>query len=98
MFKKIKNILLYIFCCFLTIHYLSPASFAQKGLKVEKVDGVMVVSNPKTPIPKNGLNKRIVFKEELSIGVIEGDESIINAGAEMKDPPEQIDSYFADYV
>jgi hypothetical protein len=75
MLKKIYNFLLLIFCCLLSIHCFSISSFAQKGFKVEKVDGVIVVSNPEKPIPKNGLKKRIVFKEELSIGEIEGDEN-----------------------
>ena len=33
-----------------------------------------VISNPKTPVPPVGKRKRLVFKEELSIGVREGDE------------------------
>jgi hypothetical protein len=57
------------------IHYFSTTALAQKGFKIEKKDGVIIVSNPKKPIPKNGLKKRIVFKEELSIGAIEGEES-----------------------
>jgi len=36
---------------------------------------VKIISNPKTPSPKNGVKIRIVFKEELSIGVEEGDEN-----------------------
>jgi hypothetical protein len=75
MLKKIHNFLLLIFCCVLSIHCFSIGAFAQKGFKIEKVNSVTVVSNPKNPIPKNGLKKRIVFKEELSIGVIEGDEN-----------------------
>lgn len=35
---------------------------------------VEVVSNPKTPVPPAGQRKRLVLKEELSIGVREGDE------------------------
>jgi hypothetical protein len=57
------------------MHYFSTTALAQKGFKIEKKDGVIIVSNPKKPIPKNGLKKRIVFKEELSIGVIEGEEN-----------------------
>ncbi len=75
MLKKIYNLSLLIFCCLLALHCFSVSAFAQKGFKIEQVDGVTVVSNPKNPIPKNGLKKRIVFKEELSIGEIEGDEN-----------------------
>jgi hypothetical protein len=35
---------------------------------------VIIVSNPKNPQPENGIPIRIVFKEELSIGVEEGEE------------------------
>jgi hypothetical protein len=35
---------------------------------------VETVSNPKTPVPPVGHRKRLVFKEELSIGMKEGDE------------------------
>ncbi len=36
---------------------------------------VVVVSNPKGPIYKNGLKMRIVFEEDLSIGEIQGDDN-----------------------
>jgi len=36
--------------------------------------GVEVISNPKTPVLPPGQRKRLVFKEELSIGEREGDE------------------------
>ena len=36
---------------------------------------VEVISNPKTPVPPVGKRKRLVFKEELSIGQKEGDEN-----------------------
>jgi len=40
-------------------------------------DDVTIVSNPKTPCPKNGIPIRIEFEEELSIGVEEGNEEYI---------------------
>jgi hypothetical protein len=49
-------------------------------LKIKKEGDVEVVSNPKHPIPKNGLEKRIVFDEELSIGQVEGDENYMFSG------------------
>ena len=49
------------------ISIINMNAIAQEDFKVEKVDGVTIVSNPKKPIPRNGLKKRIVFKEELSI-------------------------------
>jgi hypothetical protein len=41
---------------------------------IQKVGDVEVISNPKHPIPKDGVRKRIVFEEDLSIGVVEGRE------------------------
>ncbi|MGB7296307.1 MAG: 6-bladed beta-propeller [Candidatus Aminicenantales bacterium] len=35
---------------------------------------VKLVSNPKTPVPPPGQRKKLVFKEELSIGQVEGDD------------------------
>jgi 6-bladed beta-propeller len=46
---------------------------ASGPLPPQKPD-VEVVSNPKTPVPPAGKRTRLVFKEELSIGVKEGDE------------------------
>jgi len=38
---------------------------------------VQVISNPKSPRPPDGKRKRIHFKEELTIGVVEGDENYV---------------------
>jgi hypothetical protein len=46
---------------------------ASGPLPPQKPD-VEVVSNPKTPVPPAGKRTRLVLKEELSIGVREGDE------------------------
>jgi hypothetical protein len=70
-----KIILTILFCYILFAEYFSAAIFSQKQFKIEKQGDVTIVSNPKKPIPKNGLKKRIVFKEELSIGEIEGDDN-----------------------
>ena len=43
---------------------------------------VEVISNPKTPVPPPGQRKRLVFKEDLSIGEKEGDENYM-FGSEM---------------
>ena len=39
-----------------------------------KSSDIEVISNPKTPVPEPGKRKRLVFSEELTIGVSEGDE------------------------
>ena len=67
--KALNRILIYLiflFCAISLITYFSIVGYAQEKLKIEKVDGVVVISNPKIPVPKNGSKKRIVFKEDLS--------------------------------
>ena len=61
-----KSISLFFFFTILSLILLGSASypFAQE-----------VKSNPKTPQPENGIPIRIVFEEELSIGVEDGDEN-----------------------
>jgi hypothetical protein len=54
--------------------YSGPGGFAKELKPRQKPDEAVVVSNPKTPVPKNGIPMRIVFKEDLSIGEAEGDE------------------------
>lgn len=56
---------------FIALNYASEETFAQEKAKIQKSDDVVVVANPKTP----ELKMRIVFKEELSVGLIEGDEN-----------------------
>ena len=41
----------------------------------ETQEDVEVISNPKTPLSQKGKRKKLVFKEELTIGEIEGDEN-----------------------
>lgn len=36
---------------------------------------VKIISNPKYPVPPDGKKKKILFEEELAIGVVEGDEN-----------------------
>jgi hypothetical protein len=40
-------------------------------------DKSVVVANPKDPVPPAGQRKRLVFKEELTIGAAEGDENYL---------------------
>jgi hypothetical protein len=56
---------------FIALNYYSKEIFAEEKAKIQKSDDVIVVANPKIP----ELKMRIVFKEELSIGLIEGDEN-----------------------
>jgi len=69
--NKIYSFLVFFIGIFIALNYFSKEIFAEKKVKIQKSDDVVVVANPKTPEFK----MRIVFKEELSIGSIEGDEN-----------------------
>lgn len=55
-------------------------TFGEDLLNIQSSEEVKIISNPKTPSPKNGVKIRIVFEEELSIGVEEGDENYMFGG------------------
>lgn len=95
--KRIFKFLHYVFCFILIINNLLSIAFSEKVFKVEKINDVTVISNPKKPIPKNGLKKRIVFKEVLSIGEIEGDENYMFGGSVMFNTDEEANFYVSDF-
>jgi hypothetical protein len=69
---KICIILVFLPYTFINVNSISIEKTRERMGPVQKSDDVVVISNPKTP--KNP-SMRIVFKEDLSIGVIEGDEN-----------------------
>jgi len=73
--NKIYSFLVFFIGVFIALNYFSKEIFAGEKVKIQKSDDVVVISNPEAPVPKNGLKMRIVFKEELSIGDVEGDEN-----------------------
>jgi len=71
MTKKFILFLVFIIAIFLAIIcFPEETTTAEKAL-IQKSDDVVVVSNPKTPAHQ----MRIVFKEELTIGEVEGDDN-----------------------
>jgi hypothetical protein len=68
---KIWSFLVSTLVIFFTLNCISKESLAEEKNVIQKTEQVVVVSNPKTPKSK----MRIVFKEELSIGKVEGDEN-----------------------
>lgn len=50
-------------------NYSLKKLLAEEMKTVRKSENAVIVSNPKTPVPENGLKKRIIFMEDLSIGV-----------------------------
>lgn len=75
MFKRMFISCIRLFCAFSIIFFFPFVSHTQEKLTIQKVDDVEIISNPKHPVPKDGLRNRIVFEEDLSIGVVEGDEN-----------------------
>jgi hypothetical protein len=75
--NKIDSFLVFFIGVFIALNYFSKEIFAEDKAQIQKSDDVVVVTNLKTPEFK----MRIVFKEELSIGLIEGDENYMFSGA-----------------
>lgn len=75
MLKKIFSFLTCLMCVLYSGILMVGHTDAQKQFEVREEGGVKIVSNPRQPVPKNGLKKRMVFTEDLSIGQKEGDEN-----------------------
>lgn len=60
-------------------------------------EDIEVISNPKKPIPKEGMRKKLVFKEELSIGVAEGDENYMFGDTVVFNTDEDGNFYVTDW-
>jgi len=58
---------------------------------------VEVISNPKTPLPQKGMRKKLVFKEELTIGEIEGDENYMFGELVLFSADEEGNIYVTDW-
>lgn len=81
MSNKTKYFLLITFIMnFAIANYFHKEALAGEMTTIQKSESVMTVFNSKTPIYKKGLKMRIVFEEELSIGVAEGDENYMFGG------------------
>jgi len=59
----------------------------------QKADDVVIISNPKTP----ELKMRIVFEEELTIGVVEGDENYMFGNVVFFNADEEGNIYVTDW-
>jgi len=64
----------------LTIDSLPQDLSRKTSIDLQDLKDVKVISNPKTPKPKDRFKLRIIFEEELSIGVEEGDENYMFGG------------------
>lgn len=73
--NKTLVFLVFFIVIFLATNYFPKETLAEEMNMIQKSEDVVVVSNPKIPVLKNGFKIRIVFKEELSIGEVKGDEN-----------------------
>lgn len=80
MSNKKKYFLPVAFITFVISNYFHKEALAREMDIVQKSDEAITVSNPKTPAYKKGTKMRMVFEEELSIGVAEGDENYMFGG------------------
>jgi hypothetical protein len=73
-----KSIPLFLIFAILVLCFFGSAGspLAQEA-KIKQQNGVTIISNPKDPQPENGIPIRLVFTEELSIGVEEGAEEFM---------------------
>ena len=86
--------MVFIIGIFLAVDYFPDASFADEMNTLQKSDDkVVVISNPKTPLMK----MRIVFKEELSIGEVEGDKNYMFGSVILFNTDKDGNFYVADY-
>ncbi len=76
MTKKFIIFLVFIIAIFLAIICFPEEPLNSENTSIQKAEDVVVISNPKTP----AYQMRIVFKEELTIGKVEGDENYMFGG------------------
>jgi sugar lactone lactonase YvrE len=67
------------------------------GFALDQQAGVQVISNPKSPRPPDGKRKQILFKEEISIGVVEGDENYMFGESIIFNTDEEGNFYITDW-
>jgi len=91
--KKIYSVVIFFFIIFSTISFFHKETLAGETNIIQKSEDVVVVSNPKTP----ELTMRIVFKEELSIGSVEGDENYMFGESVAFNTDEDGNFYVADF-
>ncbi len=58
---------------------------------------VKIVNNPRTPAPRDGKKKKLVFEEELTIGVVEGDENYLFGGDIIFNTDDEGNFYVSDW-
>ena len=71
--KHSKQIMWIASCLFITALFL-PLLFAQE-VKIETIEGVVVVHNPKKPVDLPGISGTLKLREDLRIGIEAGDEN-----------------------
>ncbi len=78
--RNIYSFMIFFSFVFLFSVFSNHQAFGEDPLNNQSPEEVKIISNPKTPSPKDGIKIRIVFEEELSIGVEEGDENYMFGG------------------
>ncbi|MGD8536731.1 MAG: 6-bladed beta-propeller [Candidatus Aminicenantes bacterium] len=92
MTKKFILFLVFIFMILFAIICLPKETTTLENSSTQKSEDVIVVSNPKTPVHQ----MRIVFKEELTIGEVEGDENYMFGSGIVFNTDDEGNFYVAD--
>jgi len=92
MTKKFILFLVFIIVILLAVICLPKETTNSEYASIQKSNDVVVISNPKTPAHK----MRIVFKEELTIGEVEGDENYMFGGSISFNTDDEGNFYVAD--
>jgi hypothetical protein len=84
-------------CLFLRLFFYFFFPDPTPGFALDQEGAVQVISNPKSPRPPDGKRKRIVFREELTIGVAEGDENYMFGGSIFPNADDEGNFYITDW-
>jgi len=82
---------------FLFFVFSNHMAFGSELVNIQGSEEVKIISNPKTTSPKDGKKIRIVFEEELPIGVEEGDENYMFGGRVYFNTDDEGNFYVTDW-
>ncbi len=78
--RNIFSFLIFLSFVFLFFIFSNHETLGEETVNSQSSEEVKIVSNSKSPAPEDGVKIRIVFEEELTIGVEEGDENSMFGG------------------
>jgi hypothetical protein len=95
--RNIHSCLIFFSFIFLFFVFSNHWVLGEEPVNSQSSEEVKIISNPKTASPKDGAKIRIVFEEELSIGVKEGDENYMFGGRVYFNTDDEGNFYVTDW-